>query len=76
MTWPKHVPLNGATSYNTNECKSKCVEIYAFILNISNNLACELIFNQKRFHLFFNVALKVFGASNNLTITSKAPNHY
>ncbi len=50
--------LQWYTRYNTNECKSKCVEVYAFILNISNNLAYELIFSQKRFHLFFQCCSK------------------
>ncbi len=45
--------LQWYTRYNTGECKSKCVKVYAFIFNISNNLSCELIFSQKIFHLFF-----------------------
>jgi len=61
--------LQWYTRYNTDEYKSKCVEVYALIFNISNNLACELNLVKRDFTYFANVALKVFGASNNWTIT-------
>jgi hypothetical protein len=53
MTWP----LNGATScsktYNTTCVDvNKCVQVCALILDISNNLVYELIFNENKFHLF------------------------